>query len=168
MSSKDAVGGFVKPSINYGSVSGSGAKFIGQGILNLYRDPRITWPFTPTFSGTNQIKITAGHANGVPVPRFSGGVTVGYYKVVITTDGQVVTSAEIQAGNPSPQTPEEDSYPTTVEVPIIEVEQVPNAANAYYARRMTGAGGISLTPYVAAYVGSGCNKTAKYAWAVFT
>jgi len=165
--SRDAVGGFVKPTINYGSVSGSGAKFIGQGILNLYRDPRITWPFTPTFSG-NQIKITAGHANGVPVPRFSGGVTVGYYKVVITTDGQVVTSAEIKAGNPTPQTPEEDSYPTKVEVPIVEVEQVPNAANAYYARRITGAGGISLTPYVAAYVGSGCNKTAKYAWAVFT
>jgi len=165
--SRDAVGGFVKPTINYGSVSGSGAKFIGQGILNLYRDPRITWPFTPTFSG-NLITITAGHANGVPVPRFNGGVTVGYYKVVITTDGQVVTSASIRAGTPRPQTPEEDSYPTTVEVPIIEVEQVPNTLYGYYARRITGAGGISLTPYVAAYVGSGCNKTAKYAWAVFT
>jgi hypothetical protein len=164
---RDAVSGFVRPSINYGSVAGSGAKFIGQGILNLYRDPRITWPFTPFILG-NQVKITSGHANGIPVPRFSGGVTVGYYKVVITTDGQVVTSAEIQVGNPEAQTPEEDSYPTTVEVPIVEVEAVPNTANAYYARRMTGAGGISLTPYVAAYLGAGCNKTAKYAWAVFT
>jgi hypothetical protein len=167
MSSRDAVSGFVKPSINYGSVSGSGAKFIGQGILNLYRDPRITWPFTPFVFG-NQVKITSGHANGVPVPKFTGGVAVGYYKVVITTDGQVVTGAVIQAGNPSPQTPAEDSYPTRVEVPIAEVEEVPNTANAYYARRMTGAGGISLTPYVAAYVGTGCNRTAKYAWAVFT
>ncbi len=161
------VPGFVKPGVNYGSVSGSGAKFIGQGILNLYRDPRITWPFTPTFSG-NQILITAGSANGVPIAKFNGTTTQGFYKVSITTDGQIVTSADIMQGNPSPQTPTEDSYPTTVEVPIVEVETVPNSdPTSYYAKRMTGAGGITLLPYVAGFVGVGCKKTAKYAWAVF-
>lgn len=161
------VPGFVKPAIDYGSVSGTGAKFIGQGILNLYRDPRITWPFTPTFNG-DQLQITAGHVNGVPIPRFSGTITPGYYKAVITTDGQVVTSALIEPGSPDPQTPQEGAYPTTVEVPVCEVEPIPNTNNtAHYARRMTGAGGITMIPYAAAYAGEGCSRAVMYAWAIF-
>jgi hypothetical protein len=168
MSSKDAVGGFVKPSINYGSVSGSGAKFIGQGILNLYRDPRITWPFTPTASG-NQIRIGPGAANGIPIAAFSGSLTTGYYKAVITTDGWTVQSGSIQQGSPTPQTPAEGMAPTSVEVAIAQVQAIPNTSPvSYYVRRISGAGGISLIPYVAGSAGAGCSATTKYAWAVFT
>lgn len=162
------VPGFVKPGVNYGSVSGSGAKFIGQGILNLYRDPRITWPFTPTVSG-NQIRIGTGAANGIPISAFSGTMTQGYYKAVITTDGWAVQSGVIQQGNPAPQTPTEAMAPTSVEVAIAEVETIPNSSpTRYYVRRISGAGGISLIPYAAGSAGAGCTSVTKYAWAVFT
>lgn len=165
---RDAVGGFVKPGINYGSVAGSGAKFIGQGILNLYRDPRVTWPFTPTANG-DQIKIGPGSANGLPIPPFSGNITQGYYKAVITTDGNVVLSGSIQQGSPVAQTPGDDMAPTSVEVAVAQAEQIPNTSPpAYYIRRMTGAGGITLIPYTASYIGSGCSKVRKVAWAVIT
>jgi len=166
--SMSKAGGFVKPSINYGSVAGSGAKFIGQGILNLYRDPRVTWPFTPTASG-NQIKIGPGSANGIPISAFSASLTAGYYKAVITTDGNVVVSGTIQQGSPSAQQPGDDTAPTSVEVAVAHAEAIPNTSPiAYYVRRMTGAGGITLIPYTASYIGSGCDKIRKVAWAVIT
>lgn len=162
------VPGFVKPGIDYGSVAGTGAKFIGQGVLNLYRDPRVTWPFTPTVDG-NQIRIGAGTANGIPIQSFSGSLTQGYYKAVITTDGEVVVSGTIQQGSPAAQTPSDDAAPTTVEVAIAQVATIPNSnPTRYYVRRMSGAGGISLIPYTARWVGQGCEKNRKVAWAVFT
>jgi len=165
---KIEVPGFIRPGIDYGSVSGSGAKFIGQGILNLYRDPRITWPFTPTVDG-NQIRISAGAANGIPISGFTGSLSQGFYKAVITTDGWVVTEGVIQAGNPAPQTPSEDTAPTTVEVAIAEVSTIPNSnPTRYYVKRISGAGGISLIPYTAGRAGAGCAAATKYAWAVFT
>lgn len=163
-----SVPGFVKPGVDYGSVAGTGAKFIGQGVLNLNRDPRITWPFTPTING-NQIRIAAGSANGIPIPQFSGNLTEGYYKAVITTDGEVVVSGTIQQGSPAAQDPTEDTAPTTVEVAIAEAAQIPNSnPTSYYVRRMSGAGGISLIPYTASWAGQGCQITRRIAWAVFT
>lgn len=163
------VPGFVKPGIDYGSVAGSGAKFIGQGILNLYRDPRITWPFTPTVNGTN-IRIGAGSVNGMPIATYEGSINQGYYKAVIQTDGTIVTGGQIQPGSPSPQVPTEDIAPTSVEVAIAEVLPIPNSnPTRYYVRRLSGAGGISMIIYAAGSVSNvGCGSSTKYAWAVFT
>lgn len=163
------VPGFVKPGVNYGSVSGSGAKFIGQGLLNLYRDPRITWPFTPTVNG-NSIRIGAGAANGMPIATYEGAINQGYYKAVITTDGAVVTGGQIQPGAPSPQVPTVDIAPTSVEVAIVEVLPIPNSnPTTYYVRRLSGAGGISIIIYAAGSTSTiGCAGSTKYAWAVFT
>ena len=113
------VSGFVKPGINYGSVAGSSAKFIGQGILNLKRGGGAR-SFEPPFYmqlREDRVTVAPGTLDGILpfnyinayrdglslVPRFALIV------LQVTTDGKRTTSYQINTTDMQLEAPQPTS-----------------------------------------------------------
>lgn len=95
MKSSD-MSGFVRPTINYGGVAGSSAKFIGQGILNIKKPDIFTPPFNVKII-KKKIAIDPGTLNGLLADDFMGHAAgrlaagTGMLYITVSTDGQIVT-----------------------------------------------------------------------------
>lgn len=103
--------GFVKPSINYGSVAGSSAKFFGQGILNLKKGssaPAESGPFSMRVVSDNNIKriaVQPGTINGLlfenSANHLEGKILTvnssdGFVILDCMSDGKVITRADLK------------------------------------------------------------------------
>lgn len=161
------VPGFVKPGINYGSVAGSSAKFIGQGILNLRRGgggPTITPQFILK-SGTNAntFLLTPGSVNNIVVSTTTNIPASSTFIVVniATSSGSVVSGTTQGVSEITAQTPTPNFPPASVMVPLYKVE-------SGVAYRILGAWGIDIfAKPVGLDQGTGADPfTAKYVWGV--
>lgn len=166
--------GFVKPSINYGSVAGSAVKFYGQGILNLKKSSaKGTQPFTFKIMNSQAVMINAGMVNNVPVTSAdTGWTTNGYIYIEAAATGGVISQAQCRIGsNPGfSQTPNEDSPPATLYIPIYKMEA---AGTAKMLKRVLGNNNVTAIPSPVQweYQEPGeCGSIARvwYAWSVFS
>ena len=142
--------GFVKPSINYGSVAGSSAKFIGQGLLNIKKPKSFTPPFHVRIIN-KKIAIDPGTLNGILPDRFlehAAGVfsaAQGMVAIQANTDGQVVTGFSYSFGSTliravPPTTP---LGPKTFQWPIAWVEG--NISRGFKIYRLIGPSSLVAT-----------------------
>lgn len=148
------VPGFVKPGINYGSVAGSSAKFIGQGILNLRRGaaaaPYCQWKCAwfksnPNAQNFDRMKVNLGLINGV-IPTPVNGIlsaSPGGTKYVIltcTTDGKMITEAALSVTNtmPTPSASTAEAAPSSFKYPIAVTDE-------YSISMLVGCGPITVS-----------------------
>ena len=126
--------GFVKPSINYGSVPGSAAKFFGQGLLNLKKASSAAIsrpPFDMVLRASTKTSyfctIAPGTLNGMLAQNYascySNGLTVTEGMLIllnVTSDGRQISSYTITATPTPVQVPQPTSplAPTTFKWPI--------------------------------------------------
>lgn len=135
--------GFVKPSINYGSVAGSSAKFFGQGILNMKKGasaPAETGPFSMRVVSDGNIKkiaVQPGTINGLLFEKSGDHIEgkllspngTGFVILNCMSDGKVITQATLTTdSNFKPAAPTKTYPPFSFKWPL-----------AYFVTKGTGA-----------------------------
>jgi len=163
---------------NYGTVMGQGAggaRFFGEGTVFLKRGggPRSLPPFTFAIANNQAYMVNAGMVNNVPVTSAATGWTEnGFVYIEADANGGAIATAECKIGaDPGfAQTPEEDSPPAVLFIPVYRMVTVGNIKTL---KRVLGNHNVTAIPSPVQWEyqePGNCGSVARvwYAWSVFS